>query len=260
MNNYAIQRSLPTTSDQIQGSVSGLRLTSKDNLAVNYSMRRGSSLSTATFPGLDSTRANSGQNIGLSGTHAWKARLMSNWRVTLNRTRTESTNAFAYNQDVDGALGITGVSPEPINWGVPTINFTNYGDLSLATPSLNRNQTFSVSSGMNLMGSKHSIQIGGDISWNQRNPRSDSNARGTFTFNGYATAGLDAKGRQIAGSGNDFADFLLGLPYSTSRRFADPVTNPWGNATYLRNRTYSSLHPGQLAGAFEPDAEPGRAL
>jgi hypothetical protein len=239
VNNYAIQRSLPSTSDQIQASVSGLRLSSKDNFAINYSLRQGSSLNSATFPGLDSTRTNFAQNIGLSGTHAWKARLMSNWRITLNRTRTESANAFAYNQDIEGALGITGVSREPINWGVPTINLTNYGDLSLATPSLNRNQTFSVSSGLNRMGSKHSIQIGGDMSWAQRNTRSDSNARGTFTFNGYATAGVDAGNRQIAGTGSDFADFLLGLPYSTSRRYADPVTNPWGNATYLRNRSYS---------------------
>ncbi|MBZ5498729.1 MAG: TonB-dependent receptor [Acidobacteriia bacterium] len=239
VNNYAIQRSLPGTSDQIQGSVSGLRLTSKDSLAVNYAMRRGSSLNSAIFPGLDSTRSNSAQNIGISGTHMWKARLMSNWRITLNRTRTEGTNAFAYTQDVEGALGITGVSREPINYGPPAINLTNYGDLSLAAPSLNRNQTFTVSSGLNRMGSKHSIQIGGDISWLQRNTHSDSNARGTFTFNGYATAGLDSHGRQIAGTGNDFADFLLGLPYSTSRRYADPITNPWGNATYLRNRTFS---------------------
>jgi hypothetical protein len=239
VNNYAIQRSVPGTSDQIQGSVSGLRLGSRDNFAVNYSMRRGSSLNPSTFPGLDSTRTNFGQNIGISGTHAWKARLMSNWRITLNRTRTEGTNSFAYQQDVEGGLGITGVSREPINYGPPTINLTNYGDISLAAPSLNRNQTFSISSGINIMGSKHSFQIGGDVSWLQRNTRSDSNARGTFTFNGYATTGLDSQGRQIAGTGNDFADYLLGLPYSTSRRFADPVKNPWGNATYLRNRTYS---------------------
>lgn len=239
VNNYAIQRSLPSTSDQIQASISGLRLTSRDNLAVNYSMRRGDSLNAATFPGLDSTRTNFAQNIGVSGMHMWKSRLNSNWRVTLNRTRTEGTNAFAYTRDVEGALGITGVSREAINYGVPTINLTNYGDLSLAAPSLNRNQTFTVASGLNRMGSKHSIQIGGDASWLQRNTRSDSNARGTFTFNGYATAGLDSRGRQVPGTGNDFADFLLGLPYSTSRRFADPVVNPWGNATYLRNRTYS---------------------
>ena len=239
VNNYAFQRSLPSTSDQIQANVSGLRLTSRDNLAVNYSMRRGSSLSAQMFPGLDSTRTNFAQNAGLSGMHSFRPRLIANWRVTWNRTRTESMNGFAYVNDVAGELGITGVSREPINYGVPTVNYTNYGDLSLAATSLNRNQTFSVSSGVNMIGNRHSIQIGGDVSWNQRNILSDPNARGTFVFNGYATGGVDAEGRQLAGSGNDFADFLLGLPYSTSRRYVDPAQNPYGSSNYLRNRTYS---------------------
>jgi trimeric autotransporter adhesin len=239
VNNYAVQRSNPGTADNIQANVSGLRITSKDNIAVNYAMRRGSSLNSSIYPGLDSTRESSAQNIGLSGTHAWKPRLISNWRLTLNRTRTEATNGFAYNDDVAGKLGITGVSTEPINYGPPAINLTNYGDLSLAAPSLNRNQTFTISSGINKIGRRHSIQIGGDINWLQRNGRADANARGTFVFTGVTTAGIDSQGRQVAGTGNDFADFLLGLPYSTSRRFADPQTNPWGNATYLRNRTYS---------------------
>ena len=43
----------------------------------------------------------------------------------------------------------------------------------------------------------------------------------------------------MAGSGNDLADFLLGLPYSTSRRFVDPAVNPNGNNLYLRNRTFN---------------------
>jgi trimeric autotransporter adhesin len=239
VNNYAIQRSIPGTSDQIQASVSGLRLSSKDNFAVNYGMRRGSSLNPSTFPGLDTTRTNSAQNVGISGTHMWKARLISNWRVTLNRTRTEGINDFAYNRDVEGELGITGVSREPINYGPPTINLSSYGDISLAAPALNQNQTFTISSGLNRMGSKHSIQVGGDIGWFQRDTRSDSNARGLFTFNGFATAGLDSQGRQIAGTGSDFADFLLGSAYSTARRYTDPIKNPWGNATYLRNRNFS---------------------
>ena len=239
VNNYAFQRSLPSTSDQIQASVSGLRLTARDNLAVNYGMRRGSSLNAQRFPGLESERTNFAQNIGLSGMHSFAQRLIANWRVTLNRTRTESTNGFAYVNDVAGSLGITGISREAINYGIPTINFTNYGDLSLDAASLNRNQTFSISGGVNKIGTRHSIQIGGDVSWNQRNTRSDPNARGTFVFNGYATRGIDAQGRQLAGSGNDFADFLLGLPYSTSRRYVDPEQNPYGSSTYLRNRTYS---------------------
>jgi trimeric autotransporter adhesin len=239
VNNYALERSLPTTSDQFQGSVTGLRLTSKDNIGVNYSMRRGSSLNAATFEGLDTTRSNKGQNIGISGTHAFKPRLIANWRLTLNRTRVESSNSFAYVNDVEGALGITGVSRDPINWGPPTIGLTSYGGLSLAAPVLNQNQTLTFSGGFNKIGTKHSIRAGADVNWSQRNSQSDANGRGTFNFTGYASVLLDAQGRQVPGTGYDFADFLLGYPYSTSRRFVDPGIDPHGNSIYIRNRSWN---------------------
>jgi trimeric autotransporter adhesin len=239
VNNYAIQRSLPTTSDQIQASVMGLRVTSKDTFGANYNVRRGNSLAASIFPGLDSTRTNFAQNVGISGVHTFGRRLMADWRIGLNRTHTESTNAFAYEQDVEGNLGITGVSREPTNWGIPTINFTNYGNLSLAAPSLNRNQTFTVSGAVHRFAGRHSVQVGTDFNRGQHNTRSDSNGRGTFTFTGYATVLLDAQGRQVAGTGYDLADFLLALPYSTSRSYVDPAVNPYGASVYLRNRAWS---------------------
>ncbi len=238
-NNYALERSLPSTSDQFQGSITGIRLSSRDNIGVNYSMRRGDSLSAATFQGLDTTRSNKGQNIGISGTHRFQARLIGNWRLTLNRTRVESNNAFAYQNNVEGLLGIAGVSQDPINWGPPTIGFTNYGGLSLAAPTLTQNQTFGFSGGINKIGTKHSIRAGVDINFSQRNSHSDSNGRGTFSFTGYATVLLDAKGQQVSGTGSDFADFLLGRPYSTSRRYVDPSVDSHGNSIYLRNRTWN---------------------
>ncbi len=239
VHNYALQRSLPTTSDQIQASVTGLRITSKDNFGVNYSSRRGSSLSAAIFPGLDTQRSNSGQNIGISGMHTFQPRLLSNWRITLNRTRMAAINGYAFVNDVEGDLGMTGVSKEPINWGPPTISFTGYGGISLGAPSISQNQTLTVSAGLNKIGTKHSIRSGGDINWIHRNSYGDSNGRGTYSFTGQATVLVDAQGRQLSGTGNDFADFLLGLPYSTSRRYVDPNINHNGSNVYLRNHNWN---------------------
>jgi trimeric autotransporter adhesin len=239
VNNYSMQRSLPVSSDEIQASVTGLRLSSKDTLGVNYSMRRGSSISAATFPGLDSNRSNFGQNIGISGNHSFQSRLFANWRVSLNRMETESTNAFSYKRDVEGDLGITGVSKDPINWGPPTLNFSNYGNVALGNPSIARNQTLSVSGGINKMAGKHSYRAGVSANWAQRNSKTDSNGRGTFSFTGYATILLNEDGSQVSGTGNDFADFLLSLPYATSRRYVDSIINPQGNGIYLRNSNWS---------------------
>jgi len=157
--------------------------------------------------------------------------------VNFSRTRTESENAFAYVRNVAEELGIVGVSQDPINWGPPTVNFTSYGNLSLAAPAFNSSQNFSVSGSLNKIGRKHSLRAGGDIRWAQRNSQSDSNGRGTFTFNGYATVLYDSEENQVSGTGYDLADFLLGLPYSTSRRFVDTSVNPMGNRLYLRNRS-----------------------
>jgi hypothetical protein len=111
--------------------------------------------------------------------------------------------------------------------------------LSLAAPTLSRNQTLTFSFGINRIATRHSLRAGVDGSWNQRNSHSDPNGRGTFTFTGYATVLLDPQGRQVPGTGSDFADFLLGLPYSTSRRFVDQTVDSHGNSIYLRNRSWN---------------------
>ncbi len=232
VQNYFYSRSLRNTSDQFQGRISGIRLTSKDNIGFNYSLRRGNSISSQIYPGLESIRKNLGQQIGLTGMHQFQNRLISNWRISLNRNRTESTNAFAYKHNVAAELGIGGVSQDPINWGIPAISFTNYGDLQLAAPSLNRMQTLSISLGLMKIGTPHSVRAGGDVSWNQRNQLMDINPRGAFSFTGYATSLFNPEGLPVAGTGYDFSDFLLGLPYSTSRRFGS-------SNNYLRSRSFS---------------------
>jgi hypothetical protein len=241
VNNYAFTSSTPQTSDSITGAVTGLHLTSKDNFGVNYSMRHTYTPGASFLPAFDSPRTGFSQSIQISGMHTWRARMNSSWRIAMNRSRTEGTNAFANSQNVEGALGMTGLSQDAINYGPPTLIFTNYNAPSLAAPQLNRNQTFTVTGGLNKIGTKHSLQIGGNVSWAQRNLLSDNNARGTYTFTGIDTALIGSNGRQVAGTGSDFADFLLGLPYQTSRKYFDATTNPYGGSIYLRNRTYSAF-------------------
>ena len=229
VQNFTMQRGLPNQSDSISARVN-TRLGSKDNLGISYGWRRNDSISSQIFPGLDSTRTSRAHNLMLNGMHRFQPRFLVNYRVSWNRVRSLTVNPFAFQEDVAGRLGINGVSREPINYGLPAINYTNYGDLQLANTSQNTTQTITTGGGMNRIGTKHSVQVGGDFSWNQRNSLVDPNARGTFDFTGFATSNFDAQGRPIAGTGYDFADFLLGYPYSTSRRYGSSLN-------YLRNRT-----------------------
>ncbi len=231
IQNYTLDRSLPGTSSSYSVRVNS-PVSSKDNVFANYSYSKSDSLSSQIFPGLDTDRTNHSQNIGLGGTHRFKPRFLMNYRVSLNRVNILSSNPFSFANDVEGKLGIAGLSRDPINYGIPTATFTNYGTLQVGNPSLTRNQTLNFGGGMNRIGNKHTITAGGDLSFNQRNSQVDPNARGSFDFTGFATSAFDANGHAIAGTGWDLADFLLALPNSTSRRFGS-------NNNYLRNKSFN---------------------
>jgi Carboxypeptidase regulatory-like domain/TonB dependent receptor-like, beta-barrel len=231
VQNFTMQRGLVNTSDSFSARLN-TRLSTKDNIFVNYSTRSGDGITSQIFPGLDSSRETRAQNVVIGGMHRFRPRLIANYRILFNRVRTLSVNSFAFKEDIAGQLGIQGVSREPINYGVPTVNFTNYGDLQLGNPSLTRNQTLTFGGGLNRIGSIHTVQAGGELSWNHRDSQVDPNARGTFDFTGFATSSFDPEGRPVAGTGYDLADFLLGFPYSTSRRFGSSIN-------YLRNKNFS---------------------
>jgi len=63
------------------------------------------------------------------------------------------------------------------------------------------------------------------------------NARGSFTFSGLLTSQLNAQGEPVSGTGFDFADFLLGLPQSSSLQYGDGNYNlrSWATGWYARD-------------------------
>src|SRR5208283_5804707 len=100
---------------------------------------------------------------------------------------------------------------------------------------------------------KHNIRMGGELRRVLSNTETDPNARGTFSFTGYSTSNFSfiSSGTPgcnptapstnppctfpVPGTGYDFADFLLGLPQTTSRRFG--VVS---NCTPAANNNYCS--------------------
>jgi hypothetical protein len=60
------------------------------------------------------------------------------------------------------------------------------------------------------------------------------NARGAFTFSGYTTSDFTSNGLPVANTGFDFADFLLGLPQTTSVQFGVP-------SNYFRSWVYDGF-------------------
>lgn len=136
-------------------------------------------------------------------------------RMDYNRETISTRNLYAFLNDIAGSLGITGVSQNPFDWGVPNLSFTNFGSVSDTNPLLRRDQTLSCSDFMVWRQGRHTLRWGGDFRRIQLNTETDNNARGSFTFTGVNTA----ESRAMQGTGYDFADFLLGLPQLTSVQF-----------------------------------------
>jgi trimeric autotransporter adhesin len=156
-------------------------------------------------------------------------RLTNIARFDFNRSRTRTQNLYAFNQNIAGGLGITGISSNPFDWGLPNLSFTNFASLQDTNPQLSRNQTFTWSDNLIWNHGKHTWRWGGDFRRIQLNTESSSNARGSFVFTGLNTSEI-VNGSPVTDTGYDFADFLLGLPQQTSVQYGAESYHFRGNS------------------------------
>jgi len=233
VQNFHLQESLPTANDRVMGRI-GEQISAKDSLNAMYFFNSARSNSVSSFPALTSNSSVRSQNLNLSEIHTLGPRTLNTLTVNFNRQRTSTLNAFAYKQDIAGELGIQGISTSPLDWGVPMTQFTNFTGLNDVIPSLTRNQTSRAMDVFLRNVGKHNIRLGGEVRRVQQNLLTDPNARGTFTFSGYTTSDFNTNGLPVANTGFDFADFLLGLPQTTSVRFGD-------TSNYFRSWVYDGF-------------------
>jgi len=216
VQNYQFLASSPQNSDSL-----GLRLSRsfarRDRLAVGYNLQQRNGESVQLYGFRDSSNGR-GQNMDISWTHNIRQGLINTLRGAFSRNRGDTSPFFAYGRNVAAELGITGTSSNPVSFGPPNLSFTNFGGLTDASAVRNRSQAASLNEGLLLARGKHSLRFGGEYRRTLSNSFTDQNGRGTFLFSGLATSALDASGQPVAATGFDFADYLLGLPQSSSVR------------------------------------------
>jgi hypothetical protein len=233
VQNFHLQESLPSSNDRVMGRI-GHQISTKDSINGMYFFNSSRSESVSVFPTLTSTSSIRGQNLNLTEIHTFGPRTVNTLTANFSRQRASTLNPFAYKQDIAGELGIQGVSTNPLDWGLPSVQFTNFSALNLPIPALTRNQTFRVVDFFLRNVGKHNIRMGGELRRVQINTLTDPNARGTFTFSGYTTSDFTSRGLPLRNTGFDFADFLLGLPQTTSVRFGE-------SSSYFRSWVYSGF-------------------
>jgi hypothetical protein len=231
VNNYELFYSIPQNSDNASLRVQR-NISKEDRLSFRIAGQRREGDTIQTFGFQDAT-SGYGINTNLGWTHNLSARVVTNVQVNFNRNVSETTPFFANGADVAAELGIAGASSNPLSYGPPNLNFTNFAALSDASPALTRNQSQGINGSLIWSHGVHTFTWGVQFNRNDMNSQTDQNGRGTFNFTGQSTSALDSRGLPVAGTGFDLADFLLGLPQSSSIQY--------GNfSTYFRQNAVSA--------------------
>lgn len=194
------------------GGRGGRRSQNNINFLLNW--QRSSVDSIGIFPSLNGGTSTQGLNAGAGWVYG-KGKVTNTLRFNYNHNHVSATNLYSGVLDVAGDAGIKGISTDPFNFGLPGLSFTSFGGLSDPTPRRELDQTYTVSDTFAWNRAKHNWRFGGDYRRILESFRSARNANGQFVFTGFAT-GDYSSGSQMANTGYDFADFLLGLPQQTS--------------------------------------------
>ena len=215
--NFQIPILSPTHQDALQSRFNKT-LGQRDQVYGRFALQSLRSDTSNLFDFLDTT-----SQLGINASVNWSHRLNSRWFLNLgyqfSRLATHVTPLFENRENVSGDAGITGNDQNPMNWGPPSLTFSSgVAGLADAQSSFDRNQTSGLSDSLFWSRGSHNIIFGSDFRRQEFNYLSQQNPRGAFTFTGGAT-------------GNDFADFLLGIPDTSSVAF--------GNADkYFRESVY----------------------
>jgi len=231
VQNFEFVTAVPADTDNVSVRLNQ-NVGKNDRLALNESFQRRKSETAQLFGYLD-PGTGFGDNTVLSWTHNVGSNALNTATLTFNRNRTAQNSYFSYGTNVAAELGIQGTSQEPINYGPPTLSFTNFASLTDALPSHSAVQSLAEGDSYSWVKHNHTMTFGGDFKRQDRNTLTDQNARGTFQFSGIATSAFNSNGQPLPNTGLDLADFLLGLPQSSSVQFGS-------DSTYFRQNTWDA--------------------
>jgi trimeric autotransporter adhesin len=211
----------------------------RQNINIGYNYSHSASDQRNIFLPLGGATESGGNGLNVGYTIGY-GRLSNNATVNWNRLNATVRNYFtntSTNPSEQAGVNVPNNSggfadPNFYN-GLPRISITNYQSLSNTTPSQLINQTISFSDFVSWRHKQHNLRFGFDIRRVHADSIGGNNPLGSFSFTGYATSSPSDQVNSKAGqdSGDAFADFLLGLPNSTSLQAGL-------YKTYLRENVY----------------------
>jgi len=221
--NYLLQGTTPQNTDIVNTNVLHT-INAKWNVNAGYNFNSQRATTISNFAGIGGNSSTRSQSVTLGLSHNWSSHVVESEQLVWSRNRAKTLSDNSFTTNITGGLGISGASTSPIDFGIPAISFTDFSGLSDPIPSLVRNQTLRFSDSLSWTHASHTMRFGGEVRRSQYNTDTNPIPRGNVIFTGLAT-------------GNDFADFLIGLPQTTSVQYGNPNTyfRSWGFAAYAQD-------------------------
>jgi hypothetical protein len=196
------------------------QLTAADHLMGRYSISNNTETDPNAFPAMGGFPLRSrGQDGLFRETHVFRSHWINEAQVSYYRSAFLFTSSLQ-GQDINanaGIIGMAGLAPESTT-GFPSITIANYsnynGQANNSYPKQNKIRSWQYVDRVTYDKGKHDVHFGYELFHNTNTFIAGNNSTGTFNFNG-------------AYSGDNMADFLMGLPRSASR---SSFRSLWGNA------------------------------
>jgi trimeric autotransporter adhesin len=184
----------------------------RQSINFNYNYSHGASDLVNFIPELGGKSQTNSYSLQAGYTVSYH-KITSIFNATWNRNDAQTINLFTNTADNIAATdGIVVPNNVPLNYGIPSIEMSEFNGLSQQQPSFALSQTIAGSEILSWIHGKHNLRFGGDYRRVHRDFLAGSDATGSFTFTGLFTE--DSAGDSDTGSA--LADFLLGYPQSTA--------------------------------------------
>ena len=155
----------------------------------------------------------------LTASGNWQRRIRTRASARLRYQFTQATATltpfFAHRVNVSADAGISGNSQAAEDWGPPTLSLPDIAGLSDTAYRHSGTSTHAVGGEFLLKHGRHDVTIGGDLKHIGTGVDQQADPRGTLSFTG-ATTGVA------------FADYLLGIPATSTIGFGNPLAHLHG--------------------------------
>jgi hypothetical protein len=208
-------------------------LSQKTQIFGKYNISDGHQELISSLPTFGTAMKERNQEVSVDATHSFSSNKVLNLHLGLNRSASLQLSKQARQTGLLASLGIEGVSAlDSMDEGYPQLDLVGYASLGFGSgfgfpgdgfaggsPENWVRNLYSIRSDYTYIRGNHNIGISGDIDLTQLNAmRTSGTRRGQFGFSGQFT-------------GDAFADFLLGIPYTATRGIGS-------NRSDLRQRSW----------------------